>query len=545
MLPALIAAGALVRFHALGFGLPYTQARPDETAIIDPVRTLLSGHLPNFFDYPWVLLWIVAGAYLGYFAWGYGMGTFRSVADMLASWSTHYEPFFLIPRAVSATLGTLSIPIVYRLGRQIADETTGLVAALFLALSFAHARCSHFGTTDVAMTFLILWAMTLLLDAHATRQRRGFAAAGLISGLAAATKYNALVLVVPMIVSYVLRILDAPSDQRRRAWRDTSLLVFGAAFVLTFSIGVPFLVIDRMRFMDAMRELLHALHTGDMYAPTSNGWIHPVTMSLRYGLGLPLLVSGLVGAVLLLWREPRKGILFLSFPFAYYVVAGSVRLLFFRYTMPIIPFLSVTSAYLVTTLVPKLLGRMDAWRFRYARPLAIAGVSLAIVWTSAGRTWAFDRVLKRVDSRVVLARWFAEHVPPGSTVAQSGSQYGRARFAGDLGYKEWKWDGSRMVFLLEGRRLSMADAPDWIVIQDSPLPSSTQDILRTLVDTEYELTSNVRAFSPSSDLVYDQSDMFFVPYSGFKNVVRPGPNFSVFRRKHALANNTQPRACAH
>src|SRR5262245_59346772 len=90
MLVALLGVGGFLRVHALGFGLPHTQARPDETAIIDPVRTLLAGHLPNFFDYPWLLLWMVAGGYLAYFAWGYGTGVFGSVADMLASWPTHF-----------------------------------------------------------------------------------------------------------------------------------------------------------------------------------------------------------------------------------------------------------------------------------------------------------------------------------------------------------------------------------------------------------------------------------------------------------------------
>ena len=62
----LLALAAFLRLRAIQFGLPHTQARPDETAIIDPVRTLLSGHLPHFYDYPWLFLWIVALAYVGY-----------------------------------------------------------------------------------------------------------------------------------------------------------------------------------------------------------------------------------------------------------------------------------------------------------------------------------------------------------------------------------------------------------------------------------------------------------------------------------------------
>ena len=45
------------------------------------------------------------------------------------------------------------------------------------------------------------------------------------------------------------------------------------------------------------------------------------------------------GVIALFWLEPRTAAVLLSFPIAYYMVAGSVRLLFFRYAMPIVPFL--------------------------------------------------------------------------------------------------------------------------------------------------------------------------------------------------------------
>ena len=76
LMAGLLAFAAFVRFRGIRFGLPHTQARPDETAIIDPVRVLLSGHLPHFYDYPWLFLWMVAIAYVGYFLWGAATGAF-------------------------------------------------------------------------------------------------------------------------------------------------------------------------------------------------------------------------------------------------------------------------------------------------------------------------------------------------------------------------------------------------------------------------------------------------------------------------------------
>src|SRR5262245_19162499 len=84
LLTAVVALAAFVRFWGLGFGLPYTQARPDETFIIDVARSFLRGNFfPTFYDYPWLGMWVTALLYLGYFVWGAINGWFHSIADLL------------------------------------------------------------------------------------------------------------------------------------------------------------------------------------------------------------------------------------------------------------------------------------------------------------------------------------------------------------------------------------------------------------------------------------------------------------------------------
>jgi hypothetical protein len=533
LLAGLLAIAAFVRFRGIRFGLPYTQARPDETAIIDPVRVLLSGHLPHFYDYPWLFLWIVALAYVGYFLWGAATGMFQSMSAMLASWPLHWEPFFLIPRVISAVAGTLSVLIVFRLGRQVRDDATAIVSALFFTFASLHVRGSHFGTTDVVMTGLIVAAVVVLIDAHRTRRPGQFLAAGLVAGLAAATKYNAVLLGVPMLVSHILNVWDSPLTRRRDAWLDPGILYFSIPFAIAFAVGVPFVVLDRAPFLDAMHELTHALRVGDVRMDLGNGWLYHLTFSLRYGMGVPLLIAGLAGAVLLLWREPRTGLLLLSFPLAYYTVAGSIRLLFVRYALPIVPFLCVTAAYLVCGSATWMASRVarSPVQLKLVTAAVAAVLAAAIVWPSAADVWGFDRIINATDNRVVVAQWFFDHVPAGTTVLQTGSRYGLVQFWDRrFPYKEWRWDGVRQVFILDGtKRFSKADRPDWIIMQDSPLPSTTQPIVKEVMTDGYIRVAEFPAFSPSEDLVYDPQDAFYVPLAGFDHVVRPGPNFSVYK----------------
>jgi hypothetical protein len=173
-------------------------------------------------------------------------------------------------------------------------------------------------------------------------------------------------------------------------------------------------------------------------------------------------------------------------------------------------------------------------------------LAIAVVWSSVTRVWAFDRVMSSTDNRVVVAQWFFDHVPPGETVVQTGSRYGLVQFWDRrFPYKEWRWDGVRQTFILDGtKRFSNSDRPDWIIIQDSPLPSSTQPVVKEVMADGYVRAAEFRAFSSSEDLVYDQQDAFFVPLAGFAHVVRPGPNFSVYKSK-ALAPARDPRAVSH
>jgi 4-amino-4-deoxy-L-arabinose transferase-like glycosyltransferase len=529
----ILAIAAAVRFWGLWFGLPHTQARPDETHIIEAARTMLSGRLPRFYDYPWLYISALSVLYAAYYAWGAATGSFHAMSDMLASWPTYWSPFFLLSRAMAAAFGTATVFVVFRIGRRLWGDTAALLAALFMALAFIHARDSHFGTTDTALTFFIIASVGVLIDAHRTANQRQFIVAGLIGGLGAATKYNALLLLAPIVTSYALHV--GLAIDRSAAARDPRLFAYGLPFLLAFGAGIPFVVLDFQNFVAAMRELQSSMTHGDPRLGLTNGWVHHLVNSMRYGLGLPLLVGGIGGAVLMAVRTPALAALLLAFPVAYYSVAGGLRNLFFRYTIPLVPFVCLAAAYLVWQAGLWTGSLVPAGRRRFIAATATTVLlACAVIVPSAMSVWRFDRIVSRADNRVVVADWFAEHVPPGSSVLQSGSRYGLAQFDHRLRYKEWVWDGDGGIFRV-GRRPATGE-PDWIVVQDSPLPSTTQELVTQLLPRDYVLVARFPAVALGDELVYDRQDMFFVPFSGLERVSRPGPNFDVYARRDVGAN---------
>src|SRR4029078_3292169 len=108
----------------------------------------------------------------------------------------------------------------------------------------------------------------------------------------------------------------------------------------------PLAVLDSQKFFgDVLSEARHLAegHARDL----GPGWLYHATTTLRYGLGLPLLLSGVAGLVILVVRQPRKGLIVALYPMAFYVVAGRGRTGFFRYMLPIVPFLCWSAGYCV------------------------------------------------------------------------------------------------------------------------------------------------------------------------------------------------------
>lgn len=536
LLAAILLVATALRFYALDFGLPYTQARPDETFVIDAALKLLSGQSPPFFDYPWLYIWFVVAGYLGYFVVGAIGGTFHSIADLVASWPVHWEPFFLIPRAIAALAGTLTVAATYRLGCQLRDSRTGVIAALFLTFTFIHVRDSHFGTTDTLMTLFIVLCVSCLMSADDRGRQRDFVLAGATAGLAAATKYNAVILIVPIVLVMMLRARPRPGDARMANGNPVAWMILTG--LAAFAIGIPFVVFDYDRFMAAMNELALSMRQGDPRLGQSNGWLHHLEFSLRYGLGLPLLVTGAIGTAAVIIKDPRRGSIAMAFPLAYYLVAGSIRNLFFRYTIPMLPFLCVAAAYIVSWCADGIAERRAGNRRddtpRWLDPAFVSGLlATLLVASSAARVLQMERVMAAADNRVVVADWVEANIPDGSSFLQSGSRFGHIRYSRGRTYQEWRWDGGRRAFMLNGVRAT--GRPDWILVQDSPLPSATQDIVFEFLREGYTEVARFSASPLAPEAVYDRQDAFYVPFSGLRDITRPGPNFTIYRRDAAIA----------
>ena len=531
----LIAGGFALRVWGVWFGLPHDFARPDEEKLIGAALGIFQGDPnPHFFLYPTLFIYVIAAAFAALFAIQRVAGATASQAAFVAQSLANPSILHLAPRMLAALLGTATIPVLYSAARRLSSTRAALISSTLLAVVFLHVRDSHFGTTDVPATFLTVCALAAAAscEANGVTPRR-VAAAGLLSGLAASTKYNSALAVLPAMV-----VIGRGFRSRDAAWRTASLI--GLLFTglgIGFLAGTPFALLDWSGFLAEFtiqsRTAFGTHHGATLDAARAvvgeRGWSHHLTFTLRYGLGIPLLGAALAGAGWLIVEQPQTAAVVLSFPVVFYAAMGVSLLVYARWMVPIVPFLCLTAGMLVdraARAIEHMAGR--------ARAAAVAiGVSLAcIAGPTLARAIAFDRLVARTDTRVLGAQWIESHCPGGAALYQTGAVYGYLQPRPSERYTVVAFDERRHRF--RGAAIG-GGLPDVVVVLESPLAvySAVPDELNAILDQHYTWVETFKGTISArmTGAVYDQQDAFFVPFAGFDAVKRPGPDVHIFERR--------------
>jgi hypothetical protein len=174
-------------------------------------------------------------------------------------------------------------------------------------------------------------------------------------------------------------------------------------------------------------------------------------------------------------------------------------------------------------------GRERAWVW-------LAGAMAALVIApSAWNVVQLDRLLAKMDSRLVALAWLREQGLDEAPVFQSGSIYSRVQFgnASEIDRKGmWGFDEARESFTVDGAMTS--SQPAVVIVERSALGLYTkvQRGLDAILARDYEPIWCVAAHDPGvTSNVYDLQDAFFLPLAGFAGIERPGPNIDIYRMR--------------
>ncbi|MEI6447498.1 MAG: glycosyltransferase family 39 protein [Actinomycetes bacterium] len=391
-------AAIVLRSWSIGHGLPYVWG-VDESGHFTPlaVQTALTGWNVHYFENP------PAFTYLLRVIFQIGWGRL----GLVEQWRNDPSELILAARWTSALLGSLACIAVAEAGRRMFDRLTGLTAGLVLAVAFLAVSYGHFSLNDSPT---LLPASVVLLAVAALLQkgpRPGwFVLAGVGVGLAAATKYTAVITALP--------ILFAAFPLSRRSVGGLVIAAF-AAFA-AFALANP-------AFLFAWDELRVGLSVqqGKVAEAKLGLWTsNPLRFygdAAAWGFGLlPMVAAG--GGVVVLARDRRIRVLgalgcvplaLMVMLSANHLVAGSGDMAA-RWLLPAFPFLAILTAVGVVRAV----SLINSPRLGNAAAVALILAVCAQGVVLSART---NTVLGRTDTRQVLRDWMVANIPRGTLVA--------------------------------------------------------------------------------------------------------------------------------
>ena len=522
LLTLVVALGLLLRFWGLRFGFPHPYARPDEEVVVDLALGALRDLNPHFFDWPSLFSYTTAAIYAVIFS------VERAIGGVMAGPAiakAAFEPaLHMVPRLLSAIAGAATVVALYGAARELFSRRVALLSAAFLAVAFLHVRDSHFGVTDVPATFLTIvafWAGLRCFTKGATVSRA--VVAGACCGLAATTKYNCVLILLPAALAIVI----PPGGRRPRSAAAVLLplialvLSAGAAFVA----GTPYALLDYSNFMAAVNAVRRHLAGG--HVVMARGWPYHAQFTLRYGVGIPLLVSAAAGACWLVARDRRRAAFVLSFPLLYYLILGAGLTVFTRYMIPMVPFLCLLAAAAVAWLSERVSGTWNG----PLRQAVTVGLAAVVMVPTAIASVKFDRLMTTTDTRVLAANWIESTFPSRLSMYQNGVGYAQTQPKPRDWYVQYSYNERTNRFEWDNHE---RDAPDLIVLVESPLTvyTGTPAAVGVLVANRYTLLRTFEGIGvqPPAGTLYDRDDAFFAPYSGIENARRPGPTIRVYQR---------------
>jgi hypothetical protein len=412
---AVIAVAMLLRIWGIHWGLPtpthYFSYHPDETVTLIPALRIdfLRGHLnPGFYNYGSLFIYltnlsIICGSLIGLIHLPESGEIFSEI--------TEFAKLYLAGRVVAVLLGILTVYLVYLLGKRAYSQTIGLVAALFMAVLPIHVMHSHYLAVDVPATFFVAATLVFAVSIPTSHKLHNYILAGLFSGLAAGTKYNTGIVVIAPLVAH---LASAEAKPFLRIF-SPKLIALLASSVVGFLIGTPGALLYKSDFLAGfLYELKHAATGhGLVFANTPIGLIYHFTHSLLPGMGLPLLILAVIGVLYALTLRKTADLTLLAFLLTYYIMIGVAQVKFARYTIPILPVLTVFAARAVCHIREKVQKGNLAGLL--AKSIFTVIIAVAVTYTLA-YALTIDWVFSHTDTRDAAASWIHENVPKGMSI---------------------------------------------------------------------------------------------------------------------------------
>jgi len=392
----------VVRLYSINYDLPFVYDQ-DEPMFVQHALSMLKNRDPNphWFGPPaGTTMYLLALVYGGIYGVGRVIGTFQSAEDFRNLYYSNPTVFYLAGRIISAIFGVAMIWLVYKLGRRLFGPAAGLIAAGVLTLSPIHLLLSQQVRMDMQMTFLIVLAFWFCLNILERQDWTGYLLAGFFTGLAAVTKYPAIVFSLSIAISHFIVTPSLRLSEHRKLVASALACVVGA-----FA-GSPFVFFD---FHTVVKDVIQEARPEHLSA-TGEGllrnFIWYAKGPLPNALGLIGLLLAIVGLTLCLSSKQKSRWVLTSFPLLFLIFISSLSLRWERWILPVVPFFALLSAFAATHLIGVLRSRFSRGVTRLAATVLLVVLFVPLLRSSI----SYARETAGPYTSTLARNWMLDHI---------------------------------------------------------------------------------------------------------------------------------------
>lgn len=349
------------------------------------------------------------------FAYGslplYVQGTVSAALNLVSDrdWGS-YSELYRVGRTLTAIVDTLTVLVVYVLGRRLFGRAAGLIAAGLYALSVLAIQLSHFFAVDSWLTLFVTAALYLVIRFMDRPTFGRSLVIGAVLGLAFATKASVPSLLVPVFFGYAYVFWKSPRKP------DIVIAAASGAFLslAVFTLFEPYALIRSAPFIHDIRTQARIVR-GETDIPFTRQFvgltpgIYELKNLFAYTIGPGFLLGSIAGTIFAIRRALTLRDVALAVPLlwilSYIPVLITTEARFLRYSLPLLPTLAVLTAGLLI------------WLSLHPR-LRLAGQIAAVVVLGVTALWAagFMTIYSQEHPRIAASKWIHENVPPGSVL---------------------------------------------------------------------------------------------------------------------------------
>lgn len=215
----------LILLLALGlrlYGIDFEVPHPDDYISVQaamhfgPAKVTPTGYgLYALYNWPGFTMVYIQGILFSlYFLFGWIGGIFPSLESFRNLYVSDPSSFYLIGRLMSVCFGIGSIGVLYHLSRRLYDQKVALLSSLFLSVSFIHSFHSQFIRPDIPSLFFILLFLICCLMILEQSKLKYYTYAGMLVGVATATKFTSAIMIIPLLVTYIMAEFKQLSNRK-------------------------------------------------------------------------------------------------------------------------------------------------------------------------------------------------------------------------------------------------------------------------------------------------------------------------------------------